>query len=65
MRVFFSLVGTAIRVASSCDWRFTSEFYMYEDLKQDFEMAQVRHLLFKSKLRSALYGSGTDDEGAR
>ena len=31
---------------------------MNEDLKQDFEMAQVRHLLFKSKLRSALYGSG-------
>ncbi|WP_165963487.1 CZB domain-containing protein [Hymenobacter radiodurans] len=38
---------------------------MHEDLKQDFEMAQVRHLLFKSKLRSALYGSGTDEAPIR
>lgn len=38
---------------------------MYENLKQDFEMAQVRHLLFKSKLRSALYGSGTAEAPIR
>jgi hypothetical protein len=33
---------------------------MHEDLKQDFEMAQVKHHLFKSKLRSALYSSGSN-----
>ncbi|WP_188547194.1 CZB domain-containing protein [Hymenobacter qilianensis] len=38
---------------------------MHEDLKQEFEMAQVRHLLFKSKLRSALYGSGTAEAPIR
>lgn len=38
---------------------------MHEELKQDFEMAQVRHHLFKSKLRSALYGSGTAEEPLR
>jgi hypothetical protein len=27
------------------------------DLKQDFETAMVKHLLFKSKLRSFLYGT--------
>ena len=29
------------------------------ELKQDFETALVKHLLFKSKLRSFLYGSDT------
>ena len=29
------------------------------ELKQDFETALVKHLLFKSKLRSFLYGSNT------
>lgn len=38
---------------------------MHEDIKQEFEMAQVRHLLFKSKLRSALYGSGTAEAPIR
>ncbi|MGY2131663.1 CZB domain-containing protein [Hymenobacter sp. HD11105] len=38
---------------------------MHEDIKQDFEMAQVKHLLFKSKLRSALYGSGTAEAPIR
>jgi hypothetical protein len=30
---------------------------MDSELKQDFETAMVKHLLFKSKLRSFLYGS--------
>lgn len=38
---------------------------MHEDLKHDFEMAQVKHHLFKSKLRSALYNSGTAEEPIR
>lgn len=32
---------------------------MNDDLKQEFETASVRHFLFKSKLRSFLYGSDT------
>ncbi|OUJ75551.1 CZB domain-containing protein [Hymenobacter crusticola] len=32
---------------------------MHDDIKQDFETASVKHFLFKSKLRSFLYGSGT------
>jgi len=31
---------------------------MNDELKQDFDSALVKHLLFKSKLRSYLYGSG-------
>ncbi|SHK61585.1 CZB domain-containing protein [Hymenobacter psychrotolerans] len=31
---------------------------MTDELKQDFESGLVKHLLFKSKLRSYLYGSG-------
>ena len=38
---------------------------MNDDLKQDFETAIVRHLLFKSKLRSFLYGSATAEEPIR
>ncbi|GGE94831.1 CZB domain-containing protein [Hymenobacter cavernae] len=38
---------------------------MNDDLKQDFETALVKHLLFKSKLRSFLYGSGTAEEPIR
>lgn len=34
---------------------------MTNDLKQDFESGLVKHLLFKSKLRSFLYGSGTSE----
>ena len=34
-------------------------FYMLDELKQDFESGLVKHLLFKSKLRSYLHGSGT------
>jgi hypothetical protein len=30
-----------------------------EELKQDFETAMLKHVLFKSKLRSFLYGSST------
>lgn len=32
---------------------------MNNEVKQDFESGLVKHLLFKSKLRSFLYGSGT------
>ncbi|UOG73882.1 CZB domain-containing protein [Hymenobacter tibetensis] len=32
---------------------------MNNELKQDFESGMVKHLLFKSKLRSYLYGSKT------
>ncbi|WP_177189676.1 CZB domain-containing protein [Hymenobacter actinosclerus] len=32
---------------------------MTDDLKQEFDAARIRHLLFKSKLRSFLYGSDT------
>ncbi|NVO85540.1 CZB domain-containing protein [Hymenobacter terrestris] len=32
---------------------------MNDDLKQEFDAARIRHLLFKSKLRSFLYGSDT------
>lgn len=38
---------------------------MTNDLKQDFESALVKHLLFKSKLRSFLYGSGTSEAPIR
>jgi Chemoreceptor zinc-binding domain len=34
---------------------------MTNELKQDFESALIKHLLFKSKLRSFLYGSGTSE----
>lgn len=39
--------------------------YMNTELKQDFETALVRHLLFKSKLRSYLYGSNIAEEPIR
>lgn len=32
---------------------------MHNELKQEFDSVLVKHLLFKSKLRSFLYGSGT------
>lgn len=32
---------------------------MSDDLKQEFDAARIRHMLFKSKLRSFLYGSDT------
>ena len=32
---------------------------MSDDLKQEFDAARVKHMLFKSKLRSALFGSQT------
>lgn len=32
---------------------------MHDELKQDFDSALIKHLLFKSKLRSYLYGNGT------
>ena len=31
------------------------------DIKQDFESAMTRHFLFKTKLRSFLYGNGYDE----
>jgi hypothetical protein len=62
----FSLLGAPISIArmSFSVWH-RERFAMHEDLKQDFEMAQVKHLLFKSKLRSALYSSGTAEEPIR
>ena len=33
---------------------------MNDDLKQEFDAARIKHLLFKSKLRSFLYGSNTE-----
>jgi hypothetical protein len=38
---------------------------MTNELKQDFDSAMVKHLLFKSKLRSFLYGSGTSEAPIR
>ena len=38
---------------------------MDDDLKQEFKTASVRHFLFKSKLRSFLYGSNTAEEPIR
>ncbi|SHI58285.1 Chemoreceptor zinc-binding domain-containing protein [Hymenobacter daecheongensis DSM 21074] len=35
------------------------------ELKQDFETAMLKHLLFKSKLRAFLYGSKTAEGPAR
>ncbi|WP_167856948.1 CZB domain-containing protein [Hymenobacter aquaticus] len=35
------------------------------DIKQDFETAMLKHLLFKSKLRSFLYGSALAEGPAR
>jgi hypothetical protein len=32
---------------------------MTDDVKQEFDAARIKHLLFKSKLRSFLYGSNT------
>jgi hypothetical protein len=36
-----------------------------QDIKQDFEGALVKHLLFKSKLRSFLYGTNTSEAAIR
>lgn len=36
-----------------------------EDIKQDFEGAMIKHLLFKSKLRSFLYGTNTAESPIR
>jgi hypothetical protein len=38
---------------------------MTDELKQDFDSALVKHLLFKSKLRSFLYGSGISEAPIR
>lgn len=38
---------------------------MTDDIKQDFEAAMVKHLLFKSRLRSFLYGRATDEAALR
>ncbi|SNC74882.1 Chemoreceptor zinc-binding domain-containing protein [Hymenobacter gelipurpurascens] len=38
---------------------------MNDELKQDFDSALVKHLLFKSKLRSFLYGSGISESPIR
>ena len=38
---------------------------MSDDIKQDFEAALVKHMLFKSKLRSFLFGSSTNQAPIR
>ncbi|WP_185817086.1 CZB domain-containing protein [Hymenobacter metallilatus] len=38
---------------------------MTDDLKQEFDAARIKHLHFKSKLRSFLYGSNTDEAPIR
>jgi hypothetical protein len=35
---------------------------MNNEIKLDFQQARMRHIAFKSKLRSVLYGSGLDEE---
>jgi hypothetical protein len=34
---------------------------MDNSIKLDFDQARIKHMLFKSKLRSILYGSKTDE----
>lgn len=36
-----------------------------EELKQDFESARIKHVHFKSKLRSYLFGSGGETGALR
>jgi Chemoreceptor zinc-binding domain len=38
---------------------------MSDDLKQEFDAARIKHMLFKSKLRSFLYGSNTAEAPIR
>jgi hypothetical protein len=38
---------------------------MNEDLQQEFQSVSVKHVLFKSKLRSFLYGADTNEEPIR
>ncbi|WP_426492875.1 CZB domain-containing protein [Hymenobacter sp. 102] len=38
---------------------------MTDELKQEFDAARIKHLLFKSKLRSFLYGSNTAEAPIR
>lgn len=38
---------------------------MPEDVQQAFGAARLNHILFKTKLRSFLYGSGTDEASLR
>ncbi|MCA8831321.1 CZB domain-containing protein [Hymenobacter pini] len=38
---------------------------MIDDLKQEFDAARIKHLHFKSKLRSFLYGSSTAEAPIR
>ncbi|MGZ5244064.1 MAG: CZB domain-containing protein [Bacteroidia bacterium] len=35
---------------------------MNTNTKLDFDQARIKHMLFKSKLRSILYGSSTDEQ---
>jgi predicted RNA polymerase sigma factor len=38
---------------------------MEEDLRREFDAARLKHILFKARLRSFLYGSGTAEEPVR
>ncbi|GAB2965992.1 hypothetical protein GCM10027048_40080 [Hymenobacter coalescens] len=38
---------------------------MDEDLKREFDAARLKHILFKARLRSFLYGVGSDEAPVR
>ncbi|AYA35609.1 hypothetical protein D3Y59_00195 [Hymenobacter oligotrophus] len=38
---------------------------MSEDIKREIDAARLKHILFKAKLRSYLYGSGIDEAPVR
>ncbi|KUG06795.1 CZB domain-containing protein [Solirubrum puertoriconensis] len=38
---------------------------MSEDIKREIDAARLKHILFKAKLRSFLYGSGSDEAPVR
>jgi hypothetical protein len=38
---------------------------MDEDLKREFDQARLKHILFKARLRSFLYGHGSDEAPVR
>ena len=61
--VIFARLPPAPRVRSALFFTFLSGLYfrMTDDLKQEFDAARMKHLLFKSKLRSFLYGSNTEE----
>jgi hypothetical protein len=61
--LFSTLSTFATRVAFASEGSFPMNSDL--DIKQDFETAMLKHLLFKSKLRSFLYGSALAEGPAR